>query len=145
MISQVLVIVASPVGIQGPALTPESSWGEILGFLSLGFLIVVATLACLSALCMITGYFFKRMEAVRETGKTEVPVMKRPDAPATVHAVPEQEVLPLAVIAATVAILMGNHHYRITHITSSRGIDEHNPWAQEGRRQLFAGHIYVRY
>lgn len=136
MTAQQFIIAVSQAGVaKGPALTAESSWGEVFGFLCLGLFIVLAALAGLSMLCVVTGFFFKRFEDEKQVLEEE----KKPKQiapPATAD---------LPVIAAAVAIVLENHHYRITRITPAHGLDMHNPWAREGRRQIFASHIHVRH
>jgi Na+-transporting methylmalonyl-CoA/oxaloacetate decarboxylase gamma subunit len=128
---QIIIAVSLAGAAKGPALTAESSWGDVFGFLCLGMFIVLATLAVLSMFCAVIGFFFKRIEAVKQSrDDVKMPQEIAPPIADTPH---------LPVIAAAVAIVLDNHHYRITRITPARG-----SWALEGRRQIFASHIFAK-
>ncbi|MDR1728091.1 MAG: OadG family protein [Acidobacteriota bacterium] len=132
---------AIQAGGRGPALTPGSSWGEVFGFLGLGLLIVLATLVGLAVLCALIGVVFKRSEAVAKA-KAAAKAAPAADAPPVA---PQVDDAPLVAIAAAVAVMLENHQYRITRIAPAHGLDDHNPWAEEGRRQIFAGHVYAHH
>ena len=139
MTAQQLIIAVSQAGAaKGPALTAESSWGDVFGFLCMGMFIVLATLASLSMLCAATGFFFKRFEAAKQS-REEVKKPREITPPVSVDS-PH-----LLVIAAAVALMAENHNYRITRITPTRNPNENNSWAREGRRQIFASRIYTRH
>ena len=136
--AQQFIIAVSQTGMgKNPALTTESSWGDVFGFLFLGLAIVISTLASLCIFCAIIGFFFKRIESAKhvreEAGKSQKIASPGADAVDESH---------IPVIAAAVAVILENHHYRITRIASARRMEQ---WAQEGRRQIFAAHTYVRY
>ena len=138
---QFIHVVGQAGAAKSPALTAESSWGDVFGFLCLGLVIVLATLASLSIFCAVIGFFFKRIDAAKQA-QTEAGKSKKTMSPSLSPLPDAVDSSHIPVIAAAVAVILENHHYRIARIAPSRGME---PWAQEGRRQIFAGHNQVRY
>ena len=134
---QLTIAISQTGAVKAPALTAESSWGDVFGFLCLGIFIVLSALAGLSILCAVIGFFFKRVEEAKQN-REEVK-KPRETAPSADDGFPH-----LPVIAATVAVVLDNHHYRITRITPAHSLNELNPWAREGRRQIFNAHTRMR-
>lgn len=124
-----------------PALAAQSSWGEVLGFLLLGVLIVMTALAGLSLLSAASGFFFKRLD--RADRKPAAPGIAPATgaAPGRSSAACEDPLFP-AVIAAAVAVVLDDRAFRILRVAPAPGHPEQNWWGGEGRRQIFDSHAY---
>ncbi|MBN2241341.1 MAG: hypothetical protein JW793_01530 [Acidobacteria bacterium] len=127
-----------------PALSAQSSWGEVLGFLALGVTLVLATLAGLSVLCTVTGFCFQRLDRAGQRGAA-TGVVQVPEASAErPHAASDDPLLPV-VIATAVAMVSDDRAFRIIRFAPAHVPGEQNSWGGEGRRQIFASHEYSRH
>ena len=129
----------------------SGSAGSSTGIIVIGFLFVMIVLATLAAVTSTIGAIFSRKAAndarkalERAQNKAqpnaETAVTPRPETAPTkqvqpTEAVPEDDPVLLAVIAAAVHTVIGQRPHRVISIrTGGPG------WAQEGRRQIFSSH-----
>lgn len=140
----------SQLQAKAPALSAQSSWGEVLGFLTLGLAIVLATLAGLSLFFSAIGFFFKRLD-----GASPKPAV-RASAPATASAAGRSPVTPVspvidedlllpAVVAAVVAVVLNDRAFRVLRVAQASGPHDPNSWGEEGRRQIFDSRALPQY
>lgn len=126
--------------ILAAAVTKDSTAGEIVSYQSVGFIIVLCSLAALAVIITITGKFFQKPAA----GQAAAPAKTSPAPAGQVAAAPagnNDGGVPAhiaAVIAAAVAVEIGQSHQivAVTQVGSN--------WSMEGRRRIFADKTYRR-
>lgn len=139
MVASCFSLVLSQIPAKMPALTARSSWSEVVGFLVLGLVIVLLTLAGLSLLCALLGYCFQRWQPAARTAPATAHAAKGSSEPSIAGSVDPDL---LAVIAAAVTVVLEDQAHRILRIMPAYAPGESNPWGGEGRRQIFASHAY---
>ncbi len=113
---------------------PHSGIGESLGFMLVGFAMVVLVLSLLYLLCATVGKFFLPKKKPAEPKHIQ-PVSASP-AKAQASTGPDPRLI--AAIAAAVETVLGHAVHEIVSIKpAGKG---YNAWAQEGRRQIFQSH-----
>ena len=118
------------------AVTPESSAGEIIVYQTVGFIVVLVALALLAVIISMLGKFFRTAPKTAATTSKTAPA--KPAAPTVTLA---SDAIPdhiIAVIAAAVAVEMGQRHQivAVTHVGSN--------WSMEGRRSIYSSHTLRR-
>ncbi|MDA3962644.1 MAG: hypothetical protein PF961_17800 [Planctomycetota bacterium] len=98
--------------------------GDVIQFEAVGVIIVLGALGSLWILCELIGLVFKRVEAAAAAKR----------AAAEPEYVPHEEEVPVAAIAAAVAIALDRPHRIVAIGAGTSG------WSAEGRREHFLSH-----
>ena len=114
------------------------SYLQMTNFMLVGFTVVLITLACLSFITSIVGFFFCQAEKLKS--KAAAPAAAAPAAPA-----PTAPTLPkggldgahLAVITAAVYSVLNGAKCRIVSISPSQNS---SMWVESGRMSIFNSH-----
>lgn len=140
----------SQLQAKAPALSAQSSWGEVLGFLTLGLAIVLTALAGLSLLFSASGFFFKRLDGAQKPAAWDsapappsAPGRRSPVTPVS-PVIDEDPLLP-AVVAAVVAVVLEDRAFRVLRVAQASGSHDPNSWGEEGRRQIFDSRALPQY
>jgi Na+-transporting methylmalonyl-CoA/oxaloacetate decarboxylase gamma subunit len=122
------------------ALDLHPGFGESIGFILLGFGLVLTVLAILWGSCALLGKFFKNRPAARmpAADPADTPAPAKPMQATADAMTPDsaEEGRIVAVVSAAVYATLGTHH----KIISIRPTGERQAWSVEGRRSIFQSH-----
>ena len=124
-----------PPTLAAIAVTKDSTSGEIILYQTVGFIIVILSLALLAVVISFIGKLFIRKTPATAAAK---PVVTTKTSPAKVVADDKIPAHIIAVIAAAVAVEIGQRHQivAVTRVGSN--------WSMEGRRSIYSSHTLRR-
>lgn len=123
--------------LSDPSLHMElETWGERIGFALVGSIIVVGTLVLLWLICELIALPFKKQAALEAQRAKALAAAAQPTAPVAATDSQEAPAIPIAAIAAAVAISLDQRH----RVVSIQPHESGQHWARVGRHQHFESH-----